>query len=184
MNTVASEQQDKGNSSAQTSTAANPSSSASTTTASNDTTAQPKNDTTTSTNVGVSAGSTAATVASAATTGDITTRITEWRLGATDIQADLDSGTAIVRTREIGAGAPTGNTDDSVLKTMVKGKLQADSVLSSAAAGIDVDAHNGEITLSGQAQSADQVGRAIAIALNTEGVTKVTSQLKVSTASK
>jgi hypothetical protein len=121
---------------------------------------------------------------SASTTGsaDISTRITEWRLTPAQIQADIDSGTAIVRTKDNVVGAPTGNSDDAVVKTMVKGRIQADAQLSAAASDIDVGAHNGEVTLNGKVQSADQVGRAIALALNTEGVTKVTSELKLSTA--
>ncbi|HVS53999.1 MAG TPA: BON domain-containing protein [Opitutaceae bacterium] len=110
---------------------------------------------------------------------DVTTHITEWRLAPAEIQTDLTNGTTIVRTKDNVVGAPTGHTDDSLLVTMVKGKLQADSQLSSAAAKIDVEAHNGEVTLKGTAASADQVGRAIALALNTEGVTKVSSQLKL-----
>jgi len=74
-------------------------------------------------------------------------------------------------------GAPTGNTDDAVIKTMVKGKIQADSEASKAQ--IDADAHNGEVTLKGSANSASQVGRAIALALDTQGVTKVSSEVKV-----
>ena len=81
-------------------------------------------------------------------------------------------------------GAPTGNTDDSVLITMVKGKLQADSQVSSFASEIDVEADNGEVTLKGKAPSADLIGRAIALALNTEGVTKVSSELKIEQSSK
>jgi osmotically-inducible protein OsmY len=75
-------------------------------------------------------------------------------------------------------GAPTGNTDDSVIITMIKGKLQADSQVSTAM--IDVDAHNGDVTLKGSADSAAQVGRAIALALDTQGVKKVSSDIKVS----
>jgi osmotically-inducible protein OsmY len=83
-----------------------------------------------------------------------------------------------VRTKETAAGAPTGSMDDDVIKTMVKGKLQADSETSKAS--IDADAHNGEVTLKGTADSASQVGRAIALALDTQGVTKVSSDVKVS----
>lgn len=91
---------------------------------------------------------------------------------------------AIVRTRDVAVGAPTGNTDDAVLITMVKGKLQADSQVSAAAAQIDVEASNGEVTLKGKAPSADIIGRAIALALNTEGVTKVSSELKIDKATR
>jgi osmotically-inducible protein OsmY len=65
-----------------------------------------------------------------------------------------------------------------VIETMVKGKLQADSQVSKAS--IEVDAENGEVTLKGSADKADVVGRAIALALDTQGVTKVSSSIKVS----
>jgi len=103
--------------------------------------------------------------------------MTEWRLGDTELQADLDRGVAIVRTKDNVVGAPTGNTDDSVIETMVKGKLQADS--DTAKAMIDVKAKSGEVTLDGTADSAKIVGRAIALALDTQGVSKVSSNIKV-----
>jgi osmotically-inducible protein OsmY len=99
-------------------------------------------------------------------------------LSANEIQKDIDSGAVIVRTKESVVGAPTGNSDDSVIETMVKGKLQSDKDVASSA--IDVDAKNGEVTLKGSADSAEHVGRAIALALDTQGVTKVSSQIKVS----
>jgi len=83
-----------------------------------------------------------------------------------------------VRTKESSAGAPTGSTDDTVVKTMVTGKLQADSDL--AKASIQAEAKNGAVTLSGSADKPEVVGRAIALALDTQGVTKVTSEIKVS----
>jgi osmotically-inducible protein OsmY len=133
--------------------------------------------------VGATSSSTSKTGASsevASTTPsstDISTRITEWRLSDSEIQADLDRGVAIVRTKDSVVGAPTGNTDDSVVETMVKGKLQADSETGKAM--IDVKAKNGEVTLDGSADSAKLVGRAIALALDTQGVSKVTANVKV-----
>lgn len=99
-------------------------------------------------------------------------------MGSTELQADLDRGVTIVRTKDNVVGAPTGASDDDVIETMVKGKLQADSQVSKAS--IDVDANKGEVMLKGSADSADIVGRAIALALDTQGVTKVSSDVKVS----
>lgn len=104
-------------------------------------------------------------------------RITEWRLSPAEIQADLDRGVAIVRTKDTTVGAPTGNMEDDVLETMVKGKFQADSQVSQAS--IEVEADDGEVTLKGDANQADVVGRAIALALDTQGVSKVSSEVKV-----
>ena len=69
-------------------------------------------------------------------------------------------------------------TDDEVIKTMVNGKIQADS--ETAKASIDVDAKNGEVMLKGTADSATALGRAMALALDTQGVTQVSSDVKVS----
>jgi osmotically-inducible protein OsmY len=98
-------------------------------------------------------------------------------LGDAEIQADLDRGVAIVRTKDTVVGAPTGNSDDSVVETMVKGKLQADAETSKAM--IDVKAKNGEVSLDGSADSAHIVARAIALSLDTQGVSKVSSNVKV-----
>jgi osmotically-inducible protein OsmY len=84
----------------------------------------------------------------------------------------------IVRTKDSVVGAPTGATDDEVVKTMVKGKLQADSDTSKAT--FDVEAKNGEVMLKGTADSAAAIGRAMALALDTQGVTKVSSDVKIS----
>ena len=107
-----------------------------------------------------------------------TARMAEWRLNATDIQADLDNNKEIVRTKEAASGAPTGSSDKSVIESMVKGRLEADSDIAALKLKVDADKH-GEVKLSGKAQSAEQVGRAIALALDTEGVTKVTSKIKL-----
>lgn len=78
-------------------------------------------------------------------------------------------------------GAPTGASDDAVILNMVKGKLQADSEVGTAM--IDVEAKNGEVTLKGNADNANQIGKAIALALDTQGVTKVSSDVKVNASS-
>lgn len=83
-----------------------------------------------------------------------------------------------MRTKDSMVGAPTGSVDDEVLKTMIMGKLQADS--DTAKASIDVSAKNGEVMLKGSADSAGTVGRAIALSLDTQGVTKVSSDVKAS----
>ncbi len=125
------------------------------------------------------AGNSAANaLGSAATNVATTARIAEWKLTASDIQADLDNNRTIVRTKENSAGAPTGSTDKKVVKSMVEARLQADSDI--APLKLDVDANKeGEVKLSGKAHSAEEVGRAIALALDTEGVTKVTSKVKL-----
>jgi osmotically-inducible protein OsmY len=154
--------------------------------ATTDTTKSTSDQNTTSTTAGVSTDTTnratadiaAATSGAAAGAADVTTRITEWRLAPAEIQADVDRSVTIVRTKDNVVGAPTGATEDSVIETMVKGKLQADPQVSTAM--IDVEAKNGEVSLKGSAKDASQIGRAIALALDTQGVTKVSSDIKVS----
>lgn len=103
-------------------------------------------------------------------------------MSAAEIQSDLDSGVTVVRTKDTVVGAPTGSTDDEVVKTMVKGKLQADS--KAAKGTFDVEAKNGEVMLKGTADSAATIGRAIALALDTQGVTKVSSDVKIAASTK
>jgi osmotically-inducible protein OsmY len=88
----------------------------------------------------------------------------------------------IVRTKDTVIGAPVAATDDEVTKTIVLGKLQADQHTSKGR--FEVEAKNGELMLKGTADSAAAVGRAIALALDTQGVTKVSSDVKVNSESK
>jgi osmotically-inducible protein OsmY len=106
-----------------------------------------------------------------------TARTMEWKLAAGDIQADLDGGRDIVRTRDA-VNTPTGKIDRDVLKSAVEGRLKADSDLANLKIDVNPKANN-EIQLEGKALTADQVGKAIALALDTDGVTKVTSKIKL-----
>lgn len=124
------------------------------------------------------AHSTGNAISSAAGSVVSAARMAEWKLNASDIQADLTANREIVRTKQQGAGAPTGTSDADVLESMVKSRIQADANL--AALKLEVDAKKGgEVSLSGKAHSAEEVGRAIAMALDTEGVTRVSSKIKL-----
>lgn len=123
------------------------------------------------------ANSASAAMGSAASNVATTARMAQWKLNPSDIQADLDQNREIVRSKDE-VGAPTGKSDKKVIESLVQGRLQADSDI--AALKLDVDADkNGEVKLSGKAHSADEVGRAIALALDTEGVTRVSSKIKL-----
>lgn len=104
-------------------------------------------------------------------------RTMEWKLSASDIQADLDAHRDIVRTKDT-SGSPTGKMDKDVLKSAVEGRIKADSDLANLKLDVNPKS-NGEIQLEGKAMTADQVGKAIALALDTDGVTKVTSKIKL-----
>lgn len=105
----------------------------------------------------------------------IESKFQEWRLNAKDIEADLAADRPIVRTRT-DAGAPTGKMDKSTLQSAVEGRIKADSQLANLKLDVNAKSNN-EIELEGKAQNAEQVARAIGLALDTEGVQKVTSKI-------
>lgn len=110
----------------------------------------------------------------------IADKLTEWKLTPADIKADLEKTGRVVRDKTVTAGATVGGViDNARLVTVINGKYIADKDLS--ARKINVDADNGVVTLNGTTGSAELIGRAIALALNTEGVTQVISLLKVDT---
>lgn len=103
----------------------------------------------------------------------------EWRLSASDLDADLKANRPIIRTRTIPANAPTGaiNVDKSKIKENVKANV---SQHAAAIKDLDVKIDNEtEVVLTGKAMSADDVAKAIGHALSTDGVTKVTSKIKL-----
>lgn len=119
---------------------------------------------------------TSAAMHSAANTVASAGRELEWKLSNDDIKDDIAAGRTIVRTK---AGAPTGATvDKSDLKKAVQARIRADAELANVPIDIDAD-RDGQINLDGKANTIDQVGRAIGIAMGTDGVTKVSSKIKL-----
>jgi osmotically-inducible protein OsmY len=109
---------------------------------------------------------------------DISANMKEWRLSASDIEADLTAKRDIVRTKTTSAGAPTGNVDANTIENSIKGRLNADQKLGGLK--FDVNANRkGEVELEGKARTADQIAHAIGTALDTEGVSKVTSKIRL-----
>jgi hyperosmotically inducible protein len=104
--------------------------------------------------------------------------MTEWKLTPSDVKADLDKGGRVVRTRTAAAGAKVGEVvDNARIVTVINGKLVADPDLS--ALKIDVDADKGTVTLKGTVSSPELVGKAMLLALDTDGVNEVISVLTV-----
>jgi osmotically-inducible protein OsmY len=66
---------------------------------------------------------------------------------------------------------------DAGITTAVKAKLAADDLVK--AHEIDVDTHEGAVTLSGTVESPEQETQALQIARNTEGVTSVVDNINV-----
>lgn len=113
----------------------------------------------------------------AATSSDIAARISEWKLSADDIKSEMESSGRVVRSKPVGANAPTGDIDNSIVSGLVRSKLQFDPALSDLK--LDVEANHGVVTVSGSAHSLDQIGRAMALALDTAGVTQAISTIKI-----
>ena len=108
----------------------------------------------------------------------IADKFAEWKLTPSDIKADLEKGGRVVRSKTAAAGAKTGMMfDNAKVVTVINAKLVGDSQLS--AIKINVDADQGVVTLKGTVKSADLIGRAIGLALDTDGVTQVVSLLTV-----
>lgn len=108
---------------------------------------------------------------------DLSARMTEWRLSNADLEADITANRPVIRTNS-GANAPTGKIDEDALEKTIKGKLNADAQL--ADLKFDVNANDkGEVELEGKARTVDQIAHVMASALDTEGVMKVTSKIKL-----
>jgi hypothetical protein len=107
---------------------------------------------------------------------DISARMTEWKLSASDIEADVTANRPVVRTRT--DAVTTGKIDKGTLEKAIKGRLNADSQL--ADLKFDVNANTkGEVELEGKARTTDQIAHAMAVALDNDNVTKVTSKIKL-----
>ena len=110
---------------------------------------------------------------------EISAEWNEWKLSAQDLDADLKANRPIVRTRTIPANAPTGavNVDKSKLKDNVEANVAKHAA---SIKDLDVEIDNEtEVVLTGKAMTADEVGKAMGSALSTDGVTKVTSKIKL-----
>lgn len=110
----------------------------------------------------------------------IAAKLTEWNLTPSDIKTDLEKSGRVVRDKTLAAGEKVGGAlDNARIVTVINGKYVAESDLS--ALKIDVDAADGVVTLKGTAASVELIGRAIAIALDTDGVSQVISLLTIDT---
>ena len=108
-------------------------------------------------------------------------KLVDWKLTPTDIKADLEKTGRVVRSKAAAVGAKTGEVfDNARVVTVINAKLVADSQLS--ALKINVDAADHIVTLRGTAGSTELIGRAVTLALDTDGVTQVISLLTVSAA--
>jgi hyperosmotically inducible periplasmic protein len=110
----------------------------------------------------------------------ISRHMSEWHLTADDIKKDLQKGGEIVRTKAQSAGSSIASSaSNAKLVTMIQAKYTLDKDLSPRA--ISVSANEGHVLLTGTVASEDLIGRAVGLALDTDGVVEVKSQLVVGT---
>jgi len=100
------------------------------------------------------------------------------QLRADEMREELKQTGQVVRrkARDVGAAAADAATDTRITAE-VKRKLVADPELSSLT--ISVNTTNGRVTLSGTVSSPELVGKAILLAMETDGVREVLSTLQV-----
>jgi hyperosmotically inducible periplasmic protein len=100
------------------------------------------------------------------------------QLQAKDIREELKQKGEVVRraVREVG-GAAADTAVDTRITAEVKRKLIAEPDLSSLS--ISVNTTDGRVTLSGTVSSAELVGRAMLLAMETDGVREVVSTIQV-----
>lgn len=120
--------------------------------------------------------STATTLRQTADT--VEAKLAAWHLTNADIEQELKQTGKVVRRqmRELGATVADA-TADARITAQIKGKLALNQELS--AKSITVSTTDGRVTLSGTVASAKLIGKALALALETEGVREAASTLKV-----
>lgn len=101
-------------------------------------------------------------------------KMRDWNLTPENIRAELGRGKEVVRENAARAGEKIA---DARIVTMIKAKYVLDRDLS--AVDIDVDSRDGRVTLNGSVASEAALGKAVALALDTDGVRNVSSRLSV-----
>jgi len=100
-----------------------------------------------------------------------------------DIKDDLAHSGQVVRRKARDAGKALADaTADARITAAIKGKFLADRNLSTLS--ISVNTTDGIVTLSGNAPSAEAIGHAMLLAMETDGVREVISTLQVKTPAK
>ena len=108
----------------------------------------------------------------------ISDKLDEWHLTGSDIRRDLEKGGDVIRTKARAAGSTlAAATSNAKVVSIIKTKFALDKDLSTRAISVSSDA--GNVILTGTVANEDLIGRAVALALDTEGVVEVKSQLTV-----
>lgn len=105
-------------------------------------------------------------------------KLEDWNLTGDDIKRDLAQGTEVVRrrSREAGETIATVASKARVIGT-IKTKYTLDRELK--ARTVEVDFDEGKVTLHGTVPNEALIGKAVALALDTNGVVEVKSLLTV-----
>jgi osmotically-inducible protein OsmY len=106
----------------------------------------------------------------------ITRKLEDWDLDTGAIKRDLARGGEVVRSKAKVAGEKIA---DARIITVIKAKYVVERDLS--AMDIRVDCRDGEVTLAGTVTTAENLGRAVALALDTDGVHNVISKVTLAT---
>lgn len=108
----------------------------------------------------------------------IATKLTDWHLTPDEIGNDIARTGEVVRTKAQAVGESiAGATSNARIVTTIKTKYALEKELSARA--IEVECDNGQVTLRGTAASHALIAKAVALALDTDGVTQVTAKLTV-----
>ena len=112
------------------------------------------------------------------TADTVEAKLLAWHLTGADIEEELSKTGKVVRRqmREFGSTVADAAADARI-STQIKGKLALNKELSAKA--IAVSTTDGRVTLSGNVANARLIGKALALALETDGVREVSSTLKV-----
>ena len=108
----------------------------------------------------------------------INAKIVAWHLTGDDVEKELTETGKVVRRQVSDFGATVANAaSDAEITGKIKTKLALDKDLS--ALSVSVTTTDGRVTLSGAVTSSKQIGKAMILALETDGVREVASTLKV-----
>ena len=116
---------------------------------------------------------------SARSAGDsIQDKLRSWHLSGDEIKGELNRTGRVIRENAHKAGQViSDSTADARITAAIKTKLVRDPDLS--AWNISVNTTDGIVTLSGTVSNADQVGKAMLLAMETDGVRQAISTLQV-----
>ena len=101
-------------------------------------------------------------------------KLQDWHLTSDDIKTDLEKTGQVVRSKTAAAG-------DRIAAARIVAVVQAKFVLDRDLSALDlkIDCRDGEVRLEGTVATRELIGRATALALETDGVQRVTSLVKV-----